>query len=126
MDESIDYRRSFKDAHLDMTPEEVLKETKRCLGCGVCIVDENKCIGCGLCTTRCKFDAIHLLRDHPEGATMVKAEDQLKVILPYTFKRQMKILFGKKSPEEIQGNREHKAYVKKQKQLKKQAKKASK
>jgi ferredoxin len=24
--------------------------------------DTNKCIGCGICTTRCKFDAIHLIK----------------------------------------------------------------
>lgn len=112
MNENIDYRRSFKDAHLTMTAEEVAKETKRCLGCGVCIVDENRCIGCGLCTTRCKFDAIHLKRDHPDGANMVKAEDQMKAIGPYTLKRALKIAFSKKNEDEKQAEIEHKAYKK--------------
>ena len=122
MDESIDYRRSFKDAHLTMTKEDVLKETKRCLGCGVVIIDPNKCIGCGLCTTRCKFDAIHLERDLPEASVMVKAEEQLKRIIPYTLKRQIRIAFGKKTPEEKKANDEHKAYVKATKKAKKAAK----
>ena len=26
------------------------------------MVDEAKCVGCGICTTKCKFDAIHLVR----------------------------------------------------------------
>ena len=72
------------------------KEASRCLGCGATVVDENKCIGCGLCTTRCEFDAIHLSRDIPEASTMYKAEDKLKAILPYTIKREVKILRNRK------------------------------
>ena len=45
--------KSFRDAHLTLTEEQVKKETARCLGCGATIVDENKCIGCGICTTKC-------------------------------------------------------------------------
>ena len=26
-------------------------------------MDTGKCVGCGICTTKCKFDAIHLVRD---------------------------------------------------------------
>ncbi len=33
-----------------------------CLGCGTARVDEHICIGCGLCVTRCKFDAVSLVR----------------------------------------------------------------
>ena len=50
------------DERLTFTEEQLRKETSRCLGCGATIVDQNRCIGCGLCTTRCKFDAIHLIR----------------------------------------------------------------
>ena len=54
-----------------------------------------KCIGCGLCTTKCAFDAVHLHRENPECSNMVKAEDKLKHIFPYMFKRQFKIWFKK-------------------------------
>lgn len=47
-----------------LTEEQIKIETSRCLGCGAARIDPNICIGCGLCTTRCKFDAIHLSRDH--------------------------------------------------------------
>lgn len=92
----IDVHKSFRDAKETFTEEQVKKETARCLECGASVVDENKCIGCGVCTTKCEFDAIHLYREHPECSTMHKSEDKMKVILPYAFKREMKIRFGKK------------------------------
>lgn len=113
MDESINYRRSFADAHKTLTKEQVMIETKRCLGCGASVVDENKCIGCGICTTKCAFDAIHLVRDHPEASTMVRSEDKMKAILPYMMKRAIKIQFGKKTPEEKASQKAHKEYKKK-------------
>ena len=91
VDETVPSK-SFKDAHLTLTEEQVRKETARCLGCGATIVDENKCIGCGVCTTKCEFDAITLRRDHPECSKMVKAEDKFKHILPYQLKRAVKIV----------------------------------
>lgn len=96
MRKDIDAHKSFRDAKEAFTEEQVKKETARCLGCGASVVDENKCIGCGVCTTKCEFDAIHLYREHPECSTMHKSEDKMKVILPYAFKREMKIRFGKK------------------------------
>ena len=96
MRKDIDAHKSFRDAKETFTEEQVRKETARCLGCGASVVDENKCIGCGVCTTKCEFDAIHLYREHPECSTMHKSEDKMKVILPYAFKREMKIRFGKK------------------------------
>lgn len=89
--------KSFRDAHLTLTEEQVRKETARCLGCGVTIVDENKCIGCGICTTKCEFDAITLHRDRPECTKMVKAEDKFKEIIPYQLKRAVKIVKHKKN-----------------------------
>ncbi len=89
--------KSFKDAHLTLTEEQVRKETARCLGCGATIVDANKCIGCGVCTTKCEFDAITLHRDHPECTKMVTAEDKFKHIIPYQLKRAVKIVTHKKS-----------------------------
>lgn len=96
MRKDIDAHKSFRDAKEAFTEEQVKKETARCLGCGASVVDENKCIGCGVCTTKCEFDAIHLYREHSECSTMHKSEDKMKVILPYAFKREMKIRFGKK------------------------------
>ena len=88
---------SFRDAHLDLTEEQVRKETARCLGCGATVVDPNKCIGCGICTTKCEFDAIHLKRDLPEASTMIKAEDKFSAIIPYQLKRAGRILINKKN-----------------------------
>lgn len=88
--------KSFRDAHLTFTEEQVKKETARCLGCGATVVDENKCIGCGVCTTKCEFDAITLRRDRPECTDMVAAEDKFKRIVPYQLKRAVKIVTHKK------------------------------
>lgn len=93
-------KKNFKTNNCDIktfTEDQVKKEASRCLGCGACEVDENQCIGCGLCTTRCEFDAIHLSRDLPEASTMCTAEDKMKLILPYTAKREIKILKKKLS-----------------------------
>ena len=94
-DSSVEAK-SFRDAHLTLTEEQVKTETARCLGCGATIVDQNKCIGCGVCTTKCAFDAITLHRDRPECTNMVKAEDKFKHILPYQMKRAVKIARHKK------------------------------
>ena len=97
-DTSFNHKKSFKDAKLTFTEEQVKKETARCLGCGASVVDPNKCIGCGICTTKCEFDAIHLNRELPECSTMRKSEDKLKYILPYGAKQAIKIKFaGKKN-----------------------------
>ena len=55
-------KRGFTDTRLTFTEEQVKKETQRCLGCGAVVVDEYMCVGCGQCTTKCKFDAISLVR----------------------------------------------------------------
>ncbi len=90
-------RLSFQDGKLTFTEDQVKKETARCLGCGVTVVDLNRCLGCGVCTTKCMFDAIHLERDLPEASKMVKSEDKLKYILPNGLKQAIKIKFnGKK------------------------------
>ncbi len=95
IDASVEAK-SFKDAHMTLTEEQVKKETARCLGCGATIVDANKCIGCGVCTTKCEFDAITLHRDNPACSNMVVAEDKLKKILPYQIKRVAKIVTHRK------------------------------
>ena len=55
-------KETFRDLRGTFTAEQVLKETERCLGCGATVVDQSACVGCGVCTTKCKFDAIHLVR----------------------------------------------------------------
>ena len=83
--------KTFSDARVTFTEEQVRRECARCLGCGVSVVDQNKCIGCGLCTTRCEFDAIHLTRDVPEASRMYRTEDKMKAILPHMVKRAAKL-----------------------------------
>lgn len=121
MDESIDYKNSFRDAHKTLTEEQVKIETSRCLSCGASVVDENKCIGCGVCTTKCEFDAIHLFRDHPENSTMIKSEDKFKAIIPYAAKRAIKIKFGAKTEAEKLSQKKHKEWKKAQKEAKSNA-----
>jgi len=87
---------SFSNGTLPFTEEQVKKETARCLGCGVTVVDANRCLGCGICTTKCMFDAIHLERDLPKASKMVKSEDKLKYILPNGLKQAIKIKFSRK------------------------------
>lgn len=123
MDESIDYKHSFRDAHKTLTEEQVKIETSRCLSCGASIVDENKCIGCGVCTTKCEFDAIHLVRDHPEMTKMMRAEDKFKAIIPYALKRGLSIAFCKKTVEEKEAQKKHKEYVRAKKAEKRALKK---
>ena len=99
IDESIDFKNSFKDAHKTFTEEQVKIETARCLGCGASVVDYNKCIGCGVCTTKCEFDAIHLVRDHPECSDMRIAEKKVGGLLSYELPRLMKIVAHSGSKE---------------------------
>ena len=79
--------KTMHDDRLPFTEEQVKAEASRCLGCGATVVDQNRCIGCGICTTRCKFDAIHLVRNHPEFANYVSGDDSKKVILASGIKR---------------------------------------
>ncbi len=96
VDASIDHKKSFRDAKLPFTEEQVKRETARCLGCGASVVDPNKCIGCGVCTVQCQFDAIKLHRERPECSTMVVSEEKLKHILINGAKQALKIKFSKK------------------------------
>ncbi len=84
---------NFHDPRATFTEEQVKKETARCLGCGATVVDEALCVGCGVCTTKCKFDAISLVRVY-DGAG-VALDDMKPVVLKQMLKRQVKIA-GKK------------------------------
>ncbi|MBQ9058713.1 MAG: FAD-dependent oxidoreductase, partial [Atopobiaceae bacterium] len=83
---------NWDDPTHDLSEEQIKIECARCLSCGASIVDPNKCIGCGLCTTRCEFDAIHLMRDNPDASRMWASEDKIKVLLPSLAKRGIKLL----------------------------------
>ena len=67
LDEKTPPKSTFSDLRGTFTLEQVQKETARCLGCGVTLVDSYMCVGCGQCTTKCKFDAIRLVRRY-DGA----------------------------------------------------------
>lgn len=115
IDESLAH--TFRDAHKTLTEEQVKIETGRCLGCGASVVDPNKCIGCGICTTRCEFDAIHLLRDHPEMSDMRRAEDKITGLASYAIKRAFRIIGHSGSEEAKMMRAKRKAYKQKIKQL---------
>ena len=80
---------TFKDARKTFTEEQLKKETERCLGCGATVVDEYLCVGCGQCTTKCKFDAIHLVRKYNNFAP--KYENLPVQVAKYAVKRSAKI-----------------------------------
>ena len=121
MDEKIDHKNSFVDAHKTLTEEQVHTETGRCLSCGAAYVDPNKCIGCGICTTKCQFDAIHLVRDHPKCSEMKRAEKKVGTLLKYAAKRQVKILFHSGSKEARMMRKKRREWNKYYKEAKKTA-----
>nr|MCR5581538.1 FAD-dependent oxidoreductase [Pseudobutyrivibrio sp.] len=90
---TVDGELSFRDKTVELTEEQIKKETARCLKCGASVVDENKCIGCGVCTTKCEFDAIKLYRERPECSKMTPSEDKLKYVLPNGLKQRIKVTF---------------------------------
>jgi NADPH-dependent glutamate synthase beta subunit-like oxidoreductase len=86
-------KETFKDLRKTFTLEQVRKETERCLSCGATVVDEFLCVGCGACTTRCKFDAISLVRKYDgEG---VAFENLKPVVIKQILKRKGKIAIKK-------------------------------
>lgn len=114
MNTAID-RKSFQDAYGTLTEQQIKTETARCLSCGASYVDPNKCIGCGICTTRCQFDAIHLVRDHPECTDMRRGEDKITGMLGYAAKRAVKIALNAGSPEAKAMAEKRRAYKEAQK-----------
>ena len=80
---------SFHDLRATFTEEQLKKETERCLSCGATVVDEALCVGCGLCTTKCKFDAITLVREYNGvGAAL---PDMKPYVVRTVLKRKVKI-----------------------------------
>lgn len=86
-------KETFKDLRITFTEEQMKKETKRCLGCGATTVDQYMCIGCGACTTRCKFDAISLIRKY--DAESVSLEKLKPIIVRNVIKRKGRIFVHK-------------------------------
>jgi NADPH-dependent glutamate synthase beta subunit-like oxidoreductase/NAD-dependent dihydropyrimidine dehydrogenase PreA subunit len=94
--ESVDglmAKTSFQDFRKTFTETQVKKETERCLGCGATVVDPYVCVGCGACTTKCKFDAISLVRKYDK--TSVPIEKLKKTVMKNMVKRQGKITIKK-------------------------------
>ena len=84
---------SFQDMRGTFTEEQVKKETERCLSCGATITDEFLCVGCGVCTTKCKFEAISLVRKYDgAGATF---NDIKPIVVKHMLKRKGKIAIKK-------------------------------
>ncbi len=84
---------TFKDTRGTLTEEQIQKETERCLGCGSTVVDEFMCVGCGVCTTKCKFDAIKLVRKYDNANPEFK--DMKSTIMKYALKRKVRIAVKK-------------------------------
>jgi NADPH-dependent glutamate synthase beta subunit-like oxidoreductase len=86
-------RTSFHDLRVTFTEEQIRKETARCLGCGVTVVTPALCVGCGVCTTKCKFDAISLVREFDGAGAALP--DMKPIVIRQMLKRKVKIA-GKK------------------------------
>jgi NADPH-dependent glutamate synthase beta subunit-like oxidoreductase/formate hydrogenlyase subunit 6/NADH:ubiquinone oxidoreductase subunit I len=84
---------TFKDLRGTFTTEQLEMETKRCLGCGATVVDPYLCVGCGACTTKCKFDAISLVREY--DGMGVQFEDLKPVVMKQMLKRKGRIVIKK-------------------------------
>jgi len=84
---------TFKDFRATLTEEQLKKETLRCLGCGVAVIDVGKCLGCGVCTVMCKFDAVNLKKINNVG--QIAYEDVPKEVLKNLPKREVKIAIRK-------------------------------
>ena len=66
--------KTMHDDRLPFTEEQVKAEASRCLGCGIC-------------TTRCKFDAIHHVRNHPEFANYYNGDHSKEIVMLSGVKR---------------------------------------
>ncbi|WP_346929101.1 FAD-dependent oxidoreductase [Clostridium sp.] len=86
-------KETFNDLRPTFTEEQMKKETERCLGCGATVRDEYMCIGCGACTTRCKFEAISLVRKYDEEG--IELEKLKPIIIKSMIKRKGRIAVRK-------------------------------
>jgi NADPH-dependent glutamate synthase beta subunit-like oxidoreductase/formate hydrogenlyase subunit 6/NADH:ubiquinone oxidoreductase subunit I len=89
---------AFKDPRTTFTEAQVKQETARCLSCGATVVDAALCVGCGVCTTKCKFDAVSLVREYNGvGAAL---PDMKPIVIRQMLKRKVRIA-GKKATRYI-------------------------
>ncbi|QUM76579.1 FAD-dependent oxidoreductase [Moritella sp. 24] len=86
-------KNTFHDLRETFTEEQVKLETERCLGCGLAVADEFMCVGCGACTTKCRFDAISLVRTN--DAEGVDLKDAKKIIIKHALKRKVRVAINK-------------------------------
>ena len=93
LDSKTPAEKTFRDLRGTFTEAQVKAETARCLGCGVTLVDQYMCVGCGQCTTKCRFDAIHLVRRY-DGAG-VEFTEMKPVVIKQILKRKGKIAIKK-------------------------------
>lgn len=86
-------KETFKDLRGTFTEDQMKKETERCLGCGATVVDQYLCVGCGVCTTKCKYDAIKLVRRY--DSVGVELRDLKPEIMKHALKRKVRIAVKK-------------------------------
>lgn len=86
-------KEAFKDLRGVFTEEQMKKETERCLGCGATVVDQYLCVGCGVCTTKCKYDAIKLIKRYDSQG--VELRELKPEIMKHALKRKVKIAVKK-------------------------------
>jgi len=86
-------KESFKDLRGTFTEDQMKTETERCLGCGATVVDQYLCVGCGVCTTKCKYDAIKLVRKY--DSVGVELRDLKREIMKHALKRKVRIAVKK-------------------------------
>jgi ferredoxin len=91
--EGITSKETFKDLRDTFTEDQIKKETERCLSCGATVADEFLCVGCGSCTTKCKFDAIKLVRRYDSAS--VEYNDLKPLIIKNALKRKVRIVTKK-------------------------------
>lgn len=91
--EAVNSKEAFKDLRGTFTEEQVKKETERCLGCGATVSDQYLCVGCGVCTTKCKYDAIKLVRRY--DSTGVELRELKQEIIKHALKRKVRITVKK-------------------------------
>ncbi|MBC3887863.1 FAD-dependent oxidoreductase [Acetobacterium paludosum] len=82
-------KETFDDLRVTFTAAQIQQETERCLGCGATFVDQYQCVGCGVCTTKCKFDAISLVRKYDQPGLELKA--MKPAVIKHAIKRQGRI-----------------------------------
>ncbi|MCX7694422.1 MAG: FAD-dependent oxidoreductase [Caloramator sp.] len=86
-------KETLRDLRGTFTEEQVKRETERCLSCGATVVDEFMCIGCGQCVTKCKFDAIKLVKKY--DAQNPEFSKMKPTIVKYALKRKIRITLKK-------------------------------